>query len=85
MNNLFHVQNVTFLSYQKSECGDIIDCVDIYKQPSLQNALLRDHKIQVCIRIFYVTVSFSEHATHALCDNILMLDKIANEQFCIFS
>ena len=47
MNNLFHVQNVTFLSSQKSECGDIIDCVDIYKQPSLQNALLRDHKIQV--------------------------------------
>ncbi|XP_006663787.1 uncharacterized protein LOC102717299 [Oryza brachyantha] len=31
----------------QSECGDIIDCVDMYKQPSLKNPLLRDHKIQL--------------------------------------
>ncbi|MCL7025552.1 hypothetical protein MKW94_021230 [Papaver nudicaule] len=27
--------------------GDIIDCIDIYKQPSFDNPLLKDHKIQM--------------------------------------
>uniref|UniRef100_K3ZF08 Neprosin PEP catalytic domain-containing protein n=1 Tax=Setaria italica TaxID=4555 RepID=K3ZF08_SETIT len=30
-----------------SECGDIIDCVDAYKQPSLKNRMLRDMKLQL--------------------------------------
>nr|CBX25228.1 hypothetical_protein [Oryza brachyantha] len=35
------------LSRPYRECGDIIDCVDMYKQPSLKNPLLRDHKSQI--------------------------------------
>ncbi|XP_047155012.1 uncharacterized protein LOC124826270 [Vigna umbellata] len=29
-----------------TEFGDIIDCIDIYKQPSLDHPLLKDHKLQ---------------------------------------
>ncbi|XP_034228097.1 uncharacterized protein LOC117637338 [Prunus dulcis] len=29
------------------EEGDIIDCVDIYKQPAFDNPLLKNHKIQL--------------------------------------
>ncbi|CAI9093620.1 OLC1v1029167C1 [Oldenlandia corymbosa var. corymbosa] len=31
----------------QSEDGDIIDCVDIYKQPALSHPALRNHKIQM--------------------------------------
>ncbi|XP_048446396.1 uncharacterized protein LOC108867771 [Pyrus x bretschneideri] len=31
----------------KSEDGDIVDCVDIYKQPAFDHPALRNHKIQV--------------------------------------
>ncbi|KAJ8635568.1 hypothetical protein MRB53_009835 [Persea americana] len=31
----------------QSEDGDIIDCVDIYKQPALDNPLLKNHTIQM--------------------------------------
>ncbi|XXG55220.1 hypothetical protein AAC387_Pa03g2934 [Persea americana] len=31
----------------KSEDGDIMDCVDIYKQPSLDHPLLKNHTIQM--------------------------------------
>ncbi|KAM0944721.1 putative neprosin activation peptide [Dioscorea sansibarensis] len=31
----------------KSEDGDIIDCVDIYKQPAFDHPLLKNHKIKV--------------------------------------
>ncbi|KAF7830490.1 carboxyl-terminal peptidase [Senna tora] len=31
----------------KSEDGDIIDCVDIYKQPAFDHPALKDHKIQM--------------------------------------
>ncbi|XXG45990.1 hypothetical protein AAC387_Pa02g0935 [Persea americana] len=31
----------------KSEDGDIIDCVDIYKQPALDHPLLKNHTIQM--------------------------------------
>ncbi|CAI9093617.1 OLC1v1029164C2 [Oldenlandia corymbosa var. corymbosa] len=31
----------------QSEDGDIIDCVDIYKQPALNHPALRNHKIQM--------------------------------------
>ncbi|KAJ4870694.1 hypothetical protein Rs2_47704 [Raphanus sativus] len=31
----------------KSEDGDIIDCVDIYKQPAFDHPALRNHKIQM--------------------------------------
>ncbi|XP_044984886.1 uncharacterized protein LOC123452309 [Hordeum vulgare subsp. vulgare] len=41
-----HVEPNDIIKTIESECGDIIDCVDIYKQPSLKNPLLRDHKIQ---------------------------------------
>ncbi|XP_026441480.1 uncharacterized protein LOC113340571 [Papaver somniferum] len=30
-----------------TEVGDVIDCVDIYKQPAFDNPLLKDHKIQM--------------------------------------
>ncbi|XXG82893.1 hypothetical protein AAC387_Pa10g0770 [Persea americana] len=32
---------------RQSEDGDIIDCVDIYKQPALDNPLLKNHTIQM--------------------------------------
>ncbi|KAL5978464.1 hypothetical protein ACLOJK_029581 [Asimina triloba] len=31
----------------KTAHGDILDCVDIYKQPALDHPLLKDHKIQM--------------------------------------
>lgn len=31
----------------QSKGGDIIDCVDIYKQPAFNSPLLKDHKIQM--------------------------------------
>ncbi|XP_041994110.1 uncharacterized protein LOC121744581 [Salvia splendens] len=31
----------------KSEDGDIIDCIDIYKQPAFDHPALKDHKIQM--------------------------------------
>ncbi|XP_043717900.1 uncharacterized protein LOC122665832 [Telopea speciosissima] len=31
----------------RTEEGDILDCVDIYKQPAFRNPLLKDHKIQM--------------------------------------
>ncbi|XP_026397432.1 uncharacterized protein LOC113292795 [Papaver somniferum] len=30
-----------------TEIGDIIDCIDIYKQPAFDNPLLKNHKIQM--------------------------------------
>ncbi|RZC86441.1 hypothetical protein C5167_030520 [Papaver somniferum] len=32
------------------EVGDVIDCIDIYKQPTFDNPLLNDHKIQMSPR-----------------------------------
>ncbi|XP_021749922.1 uncharacterized protein LOC110715645 [Chenopodium quinoa] len=31
----------------KDNNGDVVDCVDIYKQPTLNHPLLKDHKIQM--------------------------------------
>ncbi|TVU50719.1 hypothetical protein EJB05_02106, partial [Eragrostis curvula] len=45
--SILHGLNICLLSCYKSECGDIIDCIDIYKQPSLKNPLLKDHIIQL--------------------------------------
>ncbi|TVU20240.1 hypothetical protein EJB05_36442 [Eragrostis curvula] len=42
-----HVEPDDIVKTIKSDCGDIIDCVDIYKQPSLKNGLLGDYKIQL--------------------------------------
>ncbi|KAI3967527.1 hypothetical protein MKW92_009227 [Papaver armeniacum] len=30
-----------------NEAGDVIDCIDIYKQPAFDNSLLKDHKIRM--------------------------------------
>ncbi|XP_043717899.1 uncharacterized protein LOC122665831 [Telopea speciosissima] len=35
------------LEYVSTEEGDILDCVDIYKQPAFSHPLLKDHKIQM--------------------------------------
>ncbi|TQD80131.1 hypothetical protein C1H46_034338 [Malus baccata] len=40
----------------KSEDGDIVDCVHIYKQPAFDHPALRNHKIQAAI---LVTVGYS--------------------------
>lgn len=40
-----------FYDMLKSEDGDIIDCIDIYKQPAFDHPSLRHHKIQVTIKI----------------------------------
>lgn len=40
-----------FMICLKSEDGDIIDCIDIYKQPAFDHPSLKDHKIQVTKRI----------------------------------
>ncbi|KAI3937218.1 hypothetical protein MKW92_036869 [Papaver armeniacum] len=37
----------------QSEDGDVIDCVDIYKQPSLDHPALKNHKIQMKPTITY--------------------------------
>ncbi|XP_052136126.1 uncharacterized protein LOC127754591 [Oryza glaberrima] len=42
-----HIDPNDIIKTIESKCGDIIDCVDIYKQPSLKNPLLKDHKILV--------------------------------------
>ncbi|XP_026441430.1 uncharacterized protein LOC113340509 [Papaver somniferum] len=30
-----------------TDVGDVVDCIDIYKQPAFDNPLLKDHKIQM--------------------------------------
>lgn len=35
------------LMFWQTEDGDVIDCVDIEKQPALDHPLLKGHKIQV--------------------------------------
>lgn len=35
--------------FWETEEGDIIDCVDIDKQPALDHPLLKNHKVQVNI------------------------------------
>ena len=37
----------------QSEDGDIIDCIDIYKQPAFNHPALKNHKIQVCALNFF--------------------------------
>ncbi|KAG2383848.1 uncharacterized protein HKW66_Vig0257200 [Vigna angularis] len=37
---------VSLLSITQTKFGDIIDCIDIYKQPSFDHPLLKDHKLQ---------------------------------------
>ncbi|XP_023635915.1 uncharacterized protein LOC17881709 [Capsella rubella] len=39
----------------KSEDGDIIDCVDIYKQPAFDHPALRNHKIQMKPSVEFVS------------------------------
>lgn len=49
---------------RQSEDGDIIDCVDIYKQPALDNPLLKNHTIQVhclCYLVFLLLL-FTERS-----------------------
>ncbi|GMY28822.1 hypothetical protein FCV25MIE_24064 [Fagus crenata] len=43
----------------KSEDGDIIDCVDIYKQPAFDHPKLRNHKIQMRPSITFATETSS--------------------------
>ncbi|RWR73616.1 hypothetical protein CKAN_00191200 [Cinnamomum micranthum f. kanehirae] len=42
----------------KSEDGDIIDCVDIFKQPAFDHPLLKNHTIQVLqtFSLYFVVV-----------------------------
>ncbi|KAK0572116.1 hypothetical protein LWI29_026373 [Acer saccharum] len=42
-----HSFNTITRLYLQSEDGDIIDCVDIYKQPAFDHPALRNHKIQM--------------------------------------
>ncbi|XP_061374897.1 protein neprosin-like [Gastrolobium bilobum] len=39
--------NKPYLKTIKSEDGDIIDCVDVYKQPAFDHPALQNHKIQM--------------------------------------
>ncbi|KAL6618743.1 hypothetical protein ACP70R_033882 [Stipagrostis hirtigluma subsp. patula] len=41
-----HVDPNDIVKTIESECGDIIDCVDVYKQPALKNRQFQDNKIQ---------------------------------------
>ncbi|KAH9608308.1 hypothetical protein KSS87_004230 [Heliosperma pusillum] len=36
-----------FVSWNRQKDGDIIDCIDIYKQPAFDNPLLKNHKLQM--------------------------------------
>ena len=44
-----------FLLWLQSEDGDIIDCVDIYKQPAFDHPSLKNHTIQVSSISSYVS------------------------------
>lgn len=43
--------------FWQTEDGDVIDCVDIEKQPALDHPLLKGHKIQVLLsnRALHIT------------------------------
>ncbi|GAB4837147.1 hypothetical protein Ancab_002058 [Ancistrocladus abbreviatus] len=45
-NHMFQLSSGGFF-YLQSEDGDIIDCVDIYKQPAFNHPALRNHRIQM--------------------------------------
>ncbi|KAL3500656.1 hypothetical protein ACH5RR_039749 [Cinchona calisaya] len=46
-----------------SEDGDVIDCIDIYKQPAFNHPALRDHKIQMTPTFDPTTLTKSEKET----------------------
>ncbi|RZC77126.1 hypothetical protein C5167_001271 [Papaver somniferum] len=52
----------------KMKDGDMIDCVDIHKQPAFDNPLLKDRKIQVIIKT-YACVSFCLLLSSMFCSN----------------
>ncbi|XP_039123920.1 uncharacterized protein LOC120260500 [Dioscorea cayenensis subsp. rotundata] len=54
----------------KSEDGDIIDCVNIYKQPAFDHPLLKNHKIKV--RLYCLLRSTTIHAL-VLCMNSIFM------------
>ncbi|KAJ0883806.1 putative neprosin activation peptide [Helianthus annuus] len=39
-------------SYHLVKDGDIVDCVDIYKQPAFDHPLLKNHTIQVLFTLY---------------------------------
>lgn len=42
-----HINLTIFILFLQSEDGDIIDCVDIYKQLAFDHPALKNHTIQV--------------------------------------
>ena len=50
------------LMFLQTEYGEMYDCVDVYKQPSLDHPLLKDHVVQVyyLLSIVYVYLYFDE-------------------------
>lgn len=54
----------------QSEDGDIIDCVNIYKQPAFDHPLLKNHKIKV--RLYCLLRSTTIHAL-VLCMNSIFM------------
>lgn len=53
-----------FALLPQSEDGDIIDCVDINKQPAFDHPLLKNHKIQASFLLFHLIIfSFMIHTS----------------------
>lgn len=46
-SDFFFISFIFLLLCQIKVDGDIIDCIDINRQPTLDNPLLKNHKIQV--------------------------------------
>ncbi|KAI3915317.1 hypothetical protein MKX01_035576 [Papaver californicum] len=49
----------------QSEDGDVIDCVDIYKQPTLDHPALKHHKIQMKPSITYLKTESTDSRNNA--------------------
>ncbi|KAF0896728.1 hypothetical protein E2562_027255 [Oryza meyeriana var. granulata] len=58
------VEMVPVIKSIKSEDGDIIDCVDIYKQPAFDHPLLKNHRIKMQPTGSFSSTSRTNNATN---------------------
>lgn len=87
--HMFHVK--TYLSFSwivivilwQGE-NDVIDCIDIYRQPAFDHPLLKEHKIQVIISKNLVWKNDGITATCSVC-LLLASAMVARKYYCLAS
>ncbi|KAF9615994.1 hypothetical protein IFM89_027933 [Coptis chinensis] len=74
MNKKLKLLNRPAIKSIQSKDGDVIDCVDIYKQPALRNPALRNHTIQM--KPSYDPTEVTEHTKEKQNSSTVMVPQI---------